>query len=78
MTNARKETAAPVEAEIEPFPLAGFILGTHLCMTPSANAQKACFDIKGHAGDHTFHPWQGCRVRVPFGEGTVPFGGFAW
>lgn len=32
---------------------------------------------RGHDGDHAFVPWEGCVVRVPFGEGTVPFHGFA-
>jgi hypothetical protein len=76
--DACTRTPPLAEANVVSFPREGFIIGAHLCMTPSANAQEACFGGKGHEGDHTFLPWQGCRMRVPFGDGAVPFGGFAW
>lgn len=75
---AWKENPKPVNAEIVALRRDGFVIGDHLCAAPNADAQMLCFAVKGHEGDHMFRPWQGCRVRVPFGDGTVLFGGFAW
>jgi hypothetical protein len=65
------------DAEIVAFPRDGFILGEHMCRLPSADKQELCFGARGHEGAHIFRAWQGCRARVPFGRGTVPFQGFA-
>jgi hypothetical protein len=69
--------AATERADVIPFPREGFILGDHLCSAPSDDLQMLCFADHGHEGDHSFADWHGCRVRVHFGDGTIPFHGFA-
>lgn len=58
-------------------PMAGFVIGRQHCRQPGNELHLICLLDRGHDGDHVFVPWEGCRVRVPFGEGTVPFHGFA-
>jgi hypothetical protein len=36
-----------------------------------------CFGPAGHEGGHQWDDWRGWRVRLPEGDFTVPFGGFA-
>lgn len=73
-----ERTLRDVPTDVVPFPRAGFILNDYLCRAPSADGQGLCFRNHGHDGEHAMESWQGCRMRVPFGDGTVPFGGFAW
>ncbi len=64
-------------AAVIPFPRKGFIINASHCRSPGPERQHICLLERGHDGDHQWSDWQGCRLRVPFGSGLVPFGGFA-
>lgn len=61
------------------FPRQGFIIGDGHCRQPGPEAHLMCFGPAGHAGEHQWADWRGCRLRLPPGSRweTVPFGGFA-
>ena len=65
------------DSNIVAFPRAGFVIGRQHCRQPGDERHLICLLGRGHEGEHHFTPWEGCRVRVPFGDGTVPFHGFA-
>lgn len=65
------------DAAVLAFPRDGFMIGGHLCNAPGPEDHLMCFGAKGHEGEHQWSDWRGCRIRVPFGSGSVPFGGFA-
>lgn len=64
-----------VTAEVCDFPRQGFVIGDHHCRAPGPKAHLMCFAEHGHAGEHSWGDWRGCRLRTP--HGVLPFGGFA-
>lgn len=71
-------TGPEITAEIVAFPRAGFVIGAAHCRTPGPEGHLMCLLPKGHAGDHAWCDWRGCRVRLPGRADTLPFGGFAY
>jgi hypothetical protein len=64
-------------AKVHKFSREGFIIGKAHCRAPGPEAHLMCFGPAGHEGGHQWDDWRGCRVRLPEGDFTVPFGGFA-
>lgn len=65
------------DTNVAVMPMRGFVIGRQHCRQPGDDLRLICLLDHGHDGEHRFVPWEGCLIRVPFGEGTVPFHGFA-
>ncbi|MFC0684915.1 hypothetical protein [Novosphingobium clariflavum] len=73
----RSQSDAQASAEVLEFPRAGFLINSDHCGAPSEDRLSMCLRQKGHDGDHETAPWEGFRLRSPWGDGmTIPFRGF--
>lgn len=62
-------------AEVHQFPREGFVIGAGHCGAPGPEKHLICLAPAGHADEHQWRDWRGCRVRVP-DFGLIPFHGF--